>query len=347
MVGRQQAHRLPASSRPAVRPAGDAGDRRAVCHRRPDAAAAAAGAARCARGAGCRAAPAAALRRHRRRSRRRAKQPDRSTRQRLPSRRRRTGGSWRRACGRGCAPQARRRGSGAGRERAARQRSQRGSIARRSRGGYDADADGRRHRDWRRARKSGIRRPTIRSSAPSTTSPGRANVLHPAVVAAAVVAAVDRGGSRSVTARSTRTDDSQTIAALLLAAQARRDGAPCCSTVDRRHHRRMPDRVDALEGRQDVLLPAQRHEQGSNDLDRRHIWGVPLAGGTPKMITAGDGIENVPVVVGSNKEDRGPEFRREAAVLGRHLAVAGDGSRRRRSDPRRRSSIRRSGLTSR
>ncbi len=43
-------------------------------------------------------------------------------------------------------------------------------------------------------------------------------------------------------------------------------------------------------------------DKDPNDLDRRHIWGVPLAGGTPRMITAGDGIENVPVVLSSNKQ---------------------------------------------
>jgi dipeptidyl-peptidase-4 len=43
-------------------------------------------------------------------------------------------------------------------------------------------------------------------------------------------------------------------------------------------------------------------DRDPNDLDRRHIWGVPLSGGTPRMITAGDGIENVPVVLSSNKQ---------------------------------------------
>jgi dipeptidyl-peptidase-4 len=43
-------------------------------------------------------------------------------------------------------------------------------------------------------------------------------------------------------------------------------------------------------------------DKDPSDLDRRHIWGVPLAGGTPRMITAGDGIENVPVVLSSNKQ---------------------------------------------
>ena len=43
-------------------------------------------------------------------------------------------------------------------------------------------------------------------------------------------------------------------------------------------------------------------DKDPTDLDRRHIWAVALAGGTPKMVTAGDGIENVPVVLSSNKQ---------------------------------------------
>jgi len=40
----------------------------------------------------------------------------------------------------------------------------------------------------------------------------------------------------------------------------------------------------------------------TNDIDRRHIWGVPTDGGTPQQITTGDGIENVPVVLSSGKQ---------------------------------------------
>ncbi|MFI5177491.1 MAG: S9 family peptidase [Vicinamibacterales bacterium] len=40
----------------------------------------------------------------------------------------------------------------------------------------------------------------------------------------------------------------------------------------------------------------------TNDIDRRHIWGVPTAGGSPQQITTGDGIENVPVVLSSGKQ---------------------------------------------
>jgi dipeptidyl-peptidase 4 len=41
----------------------------------------------------------------------------------------------------------------------------------------------------------------------------------------------------------------------------------------------------------------------ADDIDRRHIWAVPVAGGTPpQQITAGDGIENVPVPLASGKQ---------------------------------------------
>ena len=40
----------------------------------------------------------------------------------------------------------------------------------------------------------------------------------------------------------------------------------------------------------------------TNDIDRRHIWAVPVAGGTPQQITSGDGIENVPAPLASGKQ---------------------------------------------
>jgi dipeptidyl-peptidase-4 len=40
----------------------------------------------------------------------------------------------------------------------------------------------------------------------------------------------------------------------------------------------------------------------AGDIDRRHIWAVPTSGGTPKQITAGEGIENVPVALASGKQ---------------------------------------------
>ena len=40
----------------------------------------------------------------------------------------------------------------------------------------------------------------------------------------------------------------------------------------------------------------------TSDIDRRHIWAVPVAGGTPQQITTGDGIENVPAPLASGKQ---------------------------------------------
>jgi dipeptidyl aminopeptidase/acylaminoacyl peptidase len=40
----------------------------------------------------------------------------------------------------------------------------------------------------------------------------------------------------------------------------------------------------------------------AGDIDRRHIWSVPTGGGTPKQLTFGDGIENVPVALASGKQ---------------------------------------------
>jgi dipeptidyl-peptidase-4 len=40
----------------------------------------------------------------------------------------------------------------------------------------------------------------------------------------------------------------------------------------------------------------------AGDIDRRHIWAVSTSGGTPKQVTSGDGIENVPVTLASGKQ---------------------------------------------
>lgn len=39
----------------------------------------------------------------------------------------------------------------------------------------------------------------------------------------------------------------------------------------------------------------------ANDIDRRHIWAVPVSGGTPKQVTLGEGIETSPVPLSSGK----------------------------------------------
>ena len=39
----------------------------------------------------------------------------------------------------------------------------------------------------------------------------------------------------------------------------------------------------------------------AKDIERRHIWAVPVAGGTPQQITTGDGIETYPAPLASGK----------------------------------------------
>jgi len=39
----------------------------------------------------------------------------------------------------------------------------------------------------------------------------------------------------------------------------------------------------------------------ANDIDRRHVWAVPVVGGTPRQITTGEGIETFPTPLASGK----------------------------------------------
>jgi dipeptidyl-peptidase 4 len=40
----------------------------------------------------------------------------------------------------------------------------------------------------------------------------------------------------------------------------------------------------------------------AQDIERRHIWAVPTAGGTPKQLSSGDGIETYPLPLASGKQ---------------------------------------------
>ena len=39
----------------------------------------------------------------------------------------------------------------------------------------------------------------------------------------------------------------------------------------------------------------------AKDIERRHIWAVPVAGGTPRQVTTGEGIETYPAPLASGK----------------------------------------------
>jgi dipeptidyl aminopeptidase/acylaminoacyl peptidase len=40
----------------------------------------------------------------------------------------------------------------------------------------------------------------------------------------------------------------------------------------------------------------------ANDIERRDIWAVPVAGGTPRQVTSGEGIETYPQPLGSGRQ---------------------------------------------
>ena len=56
----------------------------------------------------------------------------------------------------------------------------------------------------------------------------------------------------------------------------------------------------------------------ATDIERRHIWAVPVAGGTPRQISTGDGIETYPQPLAFGQAARGAVLRCEDAGVGRH-----------------------------
>jgi dipeptidyl aminopeptidase/acylaminoacyl peptidase len=60
-----------------------------------------------------------------------------------------------------------------------------------------------------------------------------------------------------------------------------------------------------IEGQTDVALSADGRTMyyctNAKDIERRHIWAVPVSGGTPVQITTGEGVETYPAPLPSGK----------------------------------------------
>ena len=60
-----------------------------------------------------------------------------------------------------------------------------------------------------------------------------------------------------------------------------------------------------IEDQTSVAISADQktfyYSTNAGDIDRRHIWAVPVAGGTPQQLTTGTGIETWPVPLASGK----------------------------------------------
>lgn len=80
---------------------------------------------------------------------------------------------------------------------------------------------------------------------------------------------------------------------------------------------------------EDVSLSLDRrsllYNSNQDDIDRRHLWRVPVAGGAPQAITKGGGIEWSPVEVASSGDV--VCFRSDARVTGRAAIVNSAGTR--------------------
>jgi len=76
----------------------------------------------------------------------------------------------------------------------------------------------------------------------------------------------------------------------------------------------------AFEVADALLSPDRRHvifSSNQDDIDRRHLWRVPVAGGTAELLTAGEGIEWEPAPL----SDGGIAFLRSGARTPGHAAI--------------------------
>ena len=79
----------------------------------------------------------------------------------------------------------------------------------------------------------------------------------------------------------------------------------------------------------------------ANDIEKRHIWAVPTAGGTPKQISTDDGVEMSPPPLASGKQLAVLYFGATQPASVGIVPTAGGATQRRLPDARRRISRRR------
>lgn len=75
-----------------------------------------------------------------------------------------------------------------------------------------------------------------------------------------------------------------------------------------------------------ALTPDRRHvvyDSNQDDIDRKHVWRVPVTGGTPELLTPGDGIEWGAVVTGGGTV----AFQASSASIPAHTEVLSGGER--------------------
>ncbi len=97
--------------------------------------------------------------------------------------------------------------------------------------------------------------------------------------------------------------------------------APLLDPASRRRRQGRAADARRVHGRERVAAPADRRSivynantgADKDDIDRRHLYRVPVAGGSPVALTSGHGIEWTPVATGRWRLHRVPRIRRATA----------------------------------